>query len=331
MASIDALHWYYKKYFPCVLIWRWLGCDRHRLREFAYSGKNKDGKEFFTRYKTYVSAVSFRTGISVYGLQRIEIGPEYNRDPLEREKVEIYPVRRELVFDLDINDYDNVRSCCTGTNICIKCWIYIRAAIKVITHMLTKAYGFKHIMWVFSGRRGVHCWVKDRDAMNMDMESRQSVLSFMKEPSVHNISPIQEECIGILNQIFVGQVLPQLNVISNEKTMFPASVVEIQLPKDKDSEELWFFHIPQSVRLKILLYYMWPRLDSEVTKSMNHLIKTPFSVHPATGKISVPIPPNEIDSFDPNRSPPTLSSFFKDKQTLEPYLDYFRYMISLLK
>lgn len=45
--------------------------------------------------------------------------------------------------------------------------------------------------------------------------------------------------------------------------------------------------------------YSYPRLDANVTKGMNHLLKSPFSVHPKTGKISVPIDSRDLSSFDP--------------------------------
>jgi DNA primase small subunit len=37
---------------------------------------------------------------------------------------------------------------------------------------------------------------------------------------------------------------------------------------------------------EVMLAYAYPRLDVEVSKKMNHLLKAPFCVHPKTGKVS---------------------------------------------
>jgi DNA primase small subunit len=54
---------------------------------------------------------------------------------------------------------------------------------------------------------------------------------------------------------------------------------------------------------EIKLYYSYPRLDINVTKSLNHLLKAPFCVHPKTGKISVPFKAKFVDNFDPSTVP----------------------------
>jgi DNA primase small subunit len=53
----------------------------------------------------------------------------------------------------------------------------------------------------------------------------------------------------------------------------------------------------------IILQYTYPRIDAEVSKHRNHLLKAPFCVHPKTGRICVPVDPERIDEFDPELVP----------------------------
>lgn len=101
----------------------------------------------------------------------------------------------------------------------------------------------------------------------------------------------------------------------------------------------------------IVLEYTYPRLDIEVSKHLNHLLKSPFVVHPGTGRVCVPINTKALDDFDPI-GVPTVTELLGEidqwvagdaenggksvsdweKTSLKPYIEYFRsFVIALMK
>ncbi len=108
----------------------------------------------------------------------------------------------------------------------------------------------------------------------------------------------------------------------------------------------------------IVLEYTYPRLDAEVSKKLNHLLKSPFCVHPGTGRVCVPIDTRKVEEFDP-LDVPTVTELLDeidawdkehvngdedegggetkkiadyDKTSLKPYVEFFRgFVASLLK
>ena len=66
----------------------------------------------------------------------------------------------------------------------------------------------------------------------------------------------------------------------------------------------------------IIIQYTYPRLDAEVSKHRNHLLKAPFCVHPATGRICVPVDPNDVDSFDPD-SVPSVGQLLRELDAID--------------
>ena len=61
---------------------------------------------------------------------------------------------------------------------CEKCWKFMNYALVVLKTILTKEFGFKHILYVFSGRRGVHIWVCDKSARELTDSQRKAIVDY---------------------------------------------------------------------------------------------------------------------------------------------------------
>lgn len=121
-----------------------------------------------------------------------------------------------MVFDIDMTDYDDVRICCTGASICPRCWGYMTMAVKTVDIALREDFGFNNIMWVYSGRRGVHCWVCDPSARALTNEARTAVVEYlsvhtgskensdrkMKQTFTHPIHPMVKRAYTLLEPYF---------------------------------------------------------------------------------------------------------------------------------
>ena len=94
-------------------------------------------------------------------------------------------------------------------------------------------------------------------------------------------------------------------------------------------KDLFIKQKSSSTIVEIVYSFVYPRLDLAVSKTLNHLLKSPFCVHPSTGNICVPF--DVKDGFDIKKSP-NIEMLLKDPKSLDSYLQYFdSYVIELNK
>lgn len=88
-------------------------------------------------------------------------------------------MQRELVFDIDMTDYDPIRTCCSDAGICKRCWAFISAAVRVLDTAIREQFGYQYLLWVYSGRRGIHLWISDQEAMELTDDQRRVMVNWL--------------------------------------------------------------------------------------------------------------------------------------------------------
>ena len=78
-----------------------------------------------------------------------------------------------------MTDYDPIRTCCSDAAICSRCWAFIAVAVKVLDESIRENFGYKYLLWVYSGRRGIHLWISDKEAMQLTDDQRKSLVGWM--------------------------------------------------------------------------------------------------------------------------------------------------------
>ncbi|KAH9385507.1 DNA primase small subunit [Nematocida major] len=270
---------YYRSAFPTALIAKWLRYTR--TREFSFTLAN----DIYIRYITISSARELANKLVADRPQKIDIGGVYVHRPAS-VTAENQCVIKELVFDIDLTDYK--RACCTDKNMCNTCFPIIKCAAEILDIVLREDFGFKNILFVYSGGRGVHCWVSDSTAMTLTGRDRSNIAEYFAE-------------------------MPKR---SNEE-------VEKILRKYQAS-----MGIDEKASLGSLYDLLFPKLDANVTKQMKHLLKSPFCIHPRTGRVCVPLDLARMESLQ-LEDIPTLSSVLESPGVLAEHIEYFEKFIQL--
>ncbi|KAM5543486.1 hypothetical protein V8D89_002737 [Ganoderma adspersum] len=350
---------FYRRLYPFKSIFSWLNHEHvptkmFTNREFAFTLQG----DVYLRYNSFANAEELKKQVCSYNPTRFEIGPVYSARPRDRKTVRpaaFSPQLRELVFDIDMTDYDPIRTCCSGADICRRCWVFIAAAVRVLDRAIRDQFGYRHLLWVYSGRRGIHLWVSDREALELTDDQRRALVGWMtvihggkemhKKVNVRvgnkPLPPSILQAYKMLEPVFHELILEDQDVFAAEEgwkallQLIPDSDVRSNLEEKweldpgRPSETKWDDFLDEIERDKkpkstlraakedIIIQYTYPRLDAEVSKRRNHLLKAPFCIHPKTGRVCVPVDPRTIDSFNPERVP-TVQQLLRELDKIAP-------------
>jgi DNA primase small subunit len=134
--SAELLNVYYSRLFPYNEMYRWLsygntygvkntidtGIDKNNKkvtvgqpeyffhREISFT-LDVSGEEVYIRYLNFKNAEEMRKKIMQQQPRKIDIGAIYSHEPSKHDMIPanvFKPLERELVFDIDLTDYDDV-------------------------------------------------------------------------------------------------------------------------------------------------------------------------------------------------------------------------------
>ncbi|CAG8447134.1 8624_t:CDS:10 [Ambispora leptoticha] len=390
----EKMRIFYQRFFPYKPYYHWLNYETSPTKAFLNREFSFTLDDMYVRFQSFKDAEELKNELLRSVPSKIDIGAVYTMRPKDKKFAppnSFKPIMKELVIDIDITDYDDVRQCCSKADICLKCWQFITVAIKIIDKALRDDFGFKHLLWVYSGRRGVHCWICDSRARKLDNDGRKAIISYLamikggaqKEKKVflpRSLHPSLERAYKIVDHYFTVLALEYQDIMDTperwtkvlkcipeedirkalneewKKTPSRSSTLKwddllqaLQNVVDKNTKEVVAkkrADALETIKREIQFQYIYPRLDENVSAHINHLLKSPFCIHPLTGKVCVPISPDNFENFDPTKVP-TVSSIIcemsqwnqkhpnasvqpgerkmndYEKTSLKPYVKYF--------
>ena len=387
--STELLEQYYKRLMPTTQLFQWLSYgndpdqaevdptitkDYFQRREISFTLED----DIYIRYNCFRDANEFYKELCKKVPHKIDIGAVFSHPPNMHNMVKsgnFKPMLREFVIDIDLTDYNHVGAANADISQGMgkDCWYFMAAAIKVLDRALRQDLGFNHLLWVFSGRRGIHCWVCDQKALELDDQARKAVadyLSVVKDiegaesyaPVTYPLHPLTEAALPELEPIFMKHVANDtddddedaiegqgllcdnnpdgwkqiLRHVPNESVQ---QRLETEWSKASMTPEQRWSQLKLTVASEakslvskgqanngkvgeeakkllqcpaaIVFVFTYPRLDAAVSHHRNHLLKSPWCVHPKTGRVCVPLDPTTAEHFDPH-TVPTLVSLFNE-------------------
>ncbi len=320
---------------------------RESLRDYYLNDFNLDGLEsviqfidfenrefgFVTLNGKFYRNMSFEnpTALKDYLVERTPlhayIGAVYEDSPSRENPIHSLEWKgHELVFDIDLDEYDVVRQhvcdCQGADQVCTRCWQLINLAISIIDETLRFDFGMEKIIWLFSGRRGIHGWVIDPIGFTLNQEQRMSIINYLsvihgeddkarvqdrnKFPSdfrkriEHNVFDYFLKNARHKDLLSLGLNSTRASNIRGQLQQQDGKIdATLRMSFNKD--------LARINKYDEILRRWVPRIDHKVSIDLRRLLRMPSSIHGKTGQVARILDPAEIFDFNPEKEPSIFS------------------------
>ena len=276
-------------------------------REFGFVFKQSNGKSFMTRKKFFseeqlVNYVNKEKPFHAY------LGPQCNEQDFYNWN------GHELVFDIDIDQYDEVRACgCSGKNeMCDICWGLIQDTAYYIIDVLQEDFGARDVEILFSGRRGIHVWFLDEKFFYLTNDQRQGILEHLRliqgiEAEAKIVKPPKKnsKLSNVISRQFSSRIYRYIKkpfiLFATKERMEKIGLTKVRIckilqmrelkniPENLIIEQLAAIENSKKMRLKRtmdrVISFGAPRIDEPSTHDTNRLMRLPGWTHGSTGEV----------------------------------------------
>ena len=311
----DRLREFYKTQFDPQILFSVLGERELRYREFGF--ESLEGT--FYRNISFPSKDDLMDHLISSVPGSIYIGSIYSEPPSRDKPIHSLEWRgHELVFDIDLSDYE--RTCdCKAKEICSKCWSLMRTAVYFLDETLRDDFGFSKIQWCFSGRRGIHAWVADKESFKLTQRQRTAIVEYLtfvkgedKDARIESrTKPVLNNRIHRwIDKAFLEEATKEdLTTAGFSKNKVSEIIRERKKKGITNGLLRRIYSTADNRQYDYMIRMRYPRLDTKVSIDLRRLLRAPGSIHGGSGKLCRVLSSSEIESFDPIGEP----SIFEDR------------------
>ncbi len=318
-VSRKLVNKYYRDVFDPGDLISIIGLSTFYRREFAFLLENN----IFVRNLSFKTSSDLIDYILRNPVMRSYVGAVYETPPSKQNSIQkIKWLSREFCFDLDLNDYDLVRACgCQGKEeYCKICWSLVQESVSFLDKTLREDFGFNDIVWVFSGRRGFHAWVRDARAGTLTQEQRNSMVRYLSlikdeartqavEKDLKNVLPLRNRVIEMVAKAFFDKATDK--ELRAEPFKFTGRQIERLRYNLKDNSKPFHFTYDTILEKKHdrdavfthIIKHRYPRIDRKVSIDLRRILKIPGGVQDTNGKICCLVDVKKVHKFFPENAP----------------------------
>ncbi len=170
--------------------WPWF----HRQLAFVKRDQRSDKLIWSTRAEYLVAdAQAFRRELLAYGAEQLHLGTlvydsEDTRGRLQRQW-------HEVVLDIDLTDFTRYCDCGEKKQACGQCWLHIEGTQLLLRYLLCHVLLVeeRHLLWVFSGKKGIHCVCNDPRLCVTDANARKRLIALLRRDTTDTLWQLAQE------------------------------------------------------------------------------------------------------------------------------------------